>query len=263
MSYLNGATGYRKDLLATRSIIKKGNYAVIEPDGIVKNTIPGFTGCEITILASPKMGASFVDYLVGVEPKGGNTVGFGKPHEEVFFYVFEGTVKAWNEKESAQLTDGGYIFCPAGTQLHFENVGDTKARCFLYKRVYEPVEGFEAHTVVGNINEVEWGHYEGMEDVLVKDFLPAATNLGFDMNFHILAFKPGACHGYIETHVQEHGAYIYSGEGMYVLDTDWVPVKKGDYLFMSAYCPQAAYGVGRDEMFAYIYSKDCNRDIAL
>ena len=53
MSYLNGATGYRKDLLSTRSIIKKGNYAVIEPDGLVKNVIPGFEGCEITILASP------------------------------------------------------------------------------------------------------------------------------------------------------------------------------------------------------------------
>ena len=74
MSYLNGATGYRKDLLSTRSIIKKGNYAVIEPDGLVKNVIPGFEGCEITILASPKLGASFVDYLVGVEPGGGNNL---------------------------------------------------------------------------------------------------------------------------------------------------------------------------------------------
>ena len=30
-------------------------------------------------------------------------------------------------------------------------------------------------------------------------------------------------------------------------------------MFMSAYSLQAAYGVGR-EPFAYIYSKDCNRD---
>ena len=26
------------------------------------------------------------------------------------------------------------------------------------------------------------------------------------MNMHILSFAPGASHGYIETHVQEHGA---------------------------------------------------------
>ena len=102
-----------------------------------------------------------------------------------------------------------------------------------------------------------------MSDVLVKDFLPSASDPGFDMNFHILCFKAGASHGYIETHVQEHGAYIYSGSGVYNLDNEWIPVKKGDYLFMGAYCPQASYAVGRGEDFAYIYSKDCNRDVIL
>ena len=42
MSYLNGQTGYREDLLNTRSVVKMGSYAVIEPDGIVKNAIPGY-----------------------------------------------------------------------------------------------------------------------------------------------------------------------------------------------------------------------------
>ncbi len=38
-----------------------------------------------------------------------------------------------------------------------------------------------------------------------------------------------------ETHVQEHGAYILSGRGMYNLDNEWMPVDKGDYIFMGAY----------------------------
>ena len=38
---------------------------------------------------------------------------------------------------------------------------------------------------------------------------------------------------------------------------------KGDYVFMQAYCPQACYGVGKDEEVTYIYSKDCNRDVQL
>lgn len=63
-----------------------------------------------------------------------------------------------------------------------------------------------------------------MEDVILLDFLP--KELGFDMNMHILSFEPGASHGYIETHVQEHGAYILSGQGVYNLDNNWVPVKK-------------------------------------
>ena len=35
------------------------------------------------------------------------------------------------------------------------------------------------------------------------------------------------------------------------------------YMFLDAYCPQACYAVGREEDFAYIYSKDCNRDVQL
>jgi (S)-ureidoglycine aminohydrolase len=97
-----------------------------------------------------------------------------------------------------------------------------------------------------------------MKDVLLWDLLP--TDIGFDMNFHILSFEPGASHGYIETHVQEHGAYILSGQGMYNLDNNWMPVEKGDYIFMGAYVPQAAYAVGRGEPLRYLYSKDCNRD---
>lgn len=42
MSYLNQVTGYRGDLLLNRSVVKKGMYALLEPDGLVKNTIPGF-----------------------------------------------------------------------------------------------------------------------------------------------------------------------------------------------------------------------------
>lgn len=262
MSYLNNVTGYREGILENRSVVKR-NWAVIEPDGIVKNVIPGFEGCEITILGSPRLGATFADYLICAQPGGGCKDGWGKPGEELFINFFDGRVRLSDGETEQTFENGGYIYVPAGKKIHFENVGDTPAKGFMYKRLYEPLEGHEAHTVMGCADDIEWVEYEGMEDVLVKDFLPAAGDLGFDMNIHILAFKPGACHGYIETHYQEHGAYIYSGEGMYVLEDQWLPVKKGDYLYMGAYCPQAAYGIGRDEDFAYIYSKDCNRDVAL
>ena len=259
MSYLNNVTGYRSDLLANRSIVRKGNFAVIEPDGIVKNVIPGFENTDITILASKRLGATFNDYLVTVHADGKNELGFGKGQEEVLFYIIEGELTVTAD-QTYDLTSGGYVYCPPGTSLKFVNKSGKDVRGFLYKRVYEPVEGHTPYVVVGNMEEKPWMEYEGMKDVLVKDFLPSATDLAFDCNLHILSFKPGACHGYIETHYQEHGALCLSGEGMYVLDDMWVPVKKGDYIFMGAYCPQACYAVGRDEPFAYVYSKDCNRD---
>ena len=46
------------------------------------------------------------------------------------------------------------------------------------------------------------------------------------------------------------------------LDDEWIPLQKGDYVFMDSYVPQACYGVGTED-FIYIYSKDCNRDVEL
>jgi (S)-ureidoglycine aminohydrolase len=82
------------------------------------------------------------------------------------------------------------------------------------------------------------------------------------MNMHILSFEPGGCHPFVETHVQEHGAYILSGQGMYWMDDKWMGIKKDDFMWFGPYCPQCAYGVGT-EAFTYIYSKDCNRDVVL
>ncbi len=261
MSYLNNQTGYPKDLLRTRSVVKKNNYVIIEVDGIVKNSIPGYINCDISILGSPAMGASFADYICTVHPEGRNDK-IGGEGIESFLYVVEGKVSVANADKSADLEAGGYMYSPADKPLSFVNRSDRDARLYLYRRRYEALEGYAAYTVLGNINEVPWVKYEGMENCLIKDFLPSAKDFGFDMNMHILKFEPGASHGYIETHIQEHGMLFLSGKGMYRLDDEWIPLKKGDYVFMDAYCPQACYGVG-DEDFSYIYSKDCNRDVLL
>jgi len=261
VGYQNNVLGYRAGLLHSRSVIKAGRYAVLEPDGLVRNVIPGFENCDITILGSPKLGASFVDYLLTVHPEGGNLLGFGAAGEETLIYLIEGALSVGTGDQVHDLARGGFAYCPPGVKLFLHNRSGVAARAFLYKRRYVPLEGTTPYVVVGDTEAMPWTEYEGMKDVLVKDFLP--KDLAFDCNFHILSFKPGASHGYIETHVQEHGAYCLSGQGMYNLDNQWFPVQKGDYIFMGAYCPQACYAVGRDEDFAYVYSKDCNRDVAL
>lgn len=259
MGYFNNQTGYPQDILASRSIIKRDNFALIPPDGLVRNVIPGFENCDITILATPKLGASFVDYLVTLHDGGRNQQGFGGEQIETFVYVIEGNVIAAADYTEYSLTAGGYLYCPAGVMLRLNNDnGGRASQLFLYKRRYQPVDGFSAYVVSDNVNKLEQIHYEGMSDVILQDLLP--KEIGFDMNMHILSFRPGASHGYVETHVQEHGAYVLSGAGVYNLDNQWIPVKKGDYLFMAAYVPQAGYAVGQ-EVFSYIYSKDCNRDV--
>lgn len=262
MSYLNNQLGYREDILSTRSIVKKDNYVLLDPDGLVKNSIPGFENCDITILGSPAMGADFVDYLVTVH-EGGKHIGFGGEGIEVFLYVIDGELHVKNDDKEAHLFSGGYIFSPADKKIAFSLEGNVDTKVYLYKRRYDKLEGYETYTVVGNEKDLPWISYENMENCYIKNLLPATENFGFDMNMHILKFHLGASHGYIETHIQQHGMYFLSGKAMYRLDEDWVPVKKGDYIFMDAYCPQACYGVGKDEELIYIYSKDCNRDVSL
>lgn len=253
--------GYPKDLLSSRSIIKHGLYALIAPEGLVNNVVPGFENCIISILGSPKLGASFVDYIITMQEGGKNAAGFGGQDDvETFVYVIEGKVQAKADEQEFVLSDSGYLYCPPGTTMYLENIAEGDSRVFLYKQKYRPLEGKKPWVYSGHSNDIEYRDYDDMHNVHIKDLLP--TDIDFDMNFHILSFDPAACHPFIETHVQEHGAYLLSGEGMYNLDNEWIPVKKGDYIFMGPYVQQAGYAVGREPL-TYVYSKDCNRDAEL
>jgi len=251
---------YPTDVLSTRAVVKPGLYAIIPQAGLVHNVIPAIQNCRVSIVASPKMGASFVQYVVAAEPGACSTAPLaGEAGIESFLYVIEGTVQCCAAEKEYTLSAGGYIFSPADSGgIEFSCAGP--ARFLFYKQRYIPLADVTAYPYTGNVQQMPYLQYDGMENVFIKDLLP--KDLGFDMNMHILSFLPGACHGFVETHVQEHGAYILSGAGMYIMENTWMPIKKDDFMWFGPYVPQGAYGVGR-EPFAYIYSKDCNRDVML
>lgn len=253
--------GYPKGNLTSRAVVKPGIYTVIPPEGRVNNIIPNFQGCVTSILASPKYGASFVFYVSTVSP-GGKTVKTWCREEmiESFIYYMEGegdlAVKVGGEEKT--LKQGGYAYAPEGVGIDFENKGKGDIRVILYKQRYVPLEGHKAHIVWGNVNDIPEQIYDGMENVFLQDLLPT-TDLGFDMNFHILSFEPAGSHPFVETHVQEHGAYITSGQGVYMLGEDYVQVQKEDFIWFGPFTQQAVYATGRERL-SYIYSKDFNRD---
>ncbi len=251
--------GYPKDFLESRAVIKRGQYAVLPPEGRVINVIPGFEGFQTTILTSPKMGAQSVFYVSTVNPGAKTTIPFCGNGLEAFVYFMDGegvlTVKVGDE--DIELTQGGYVFTPEDKSVEFFNNSEETYRILLYKQKYIKIEGHKAEIVVGNVNSIEEREYDGMDNMFIKDLLP--THIGFDMNMHILSFKPAGCHPFIETHVQEHSAYIISGQGYYQLGDEWIQVKKDDFMWMAPFVQQGCYATGR-ERFTYIYSKDCNRD---
>ncbi|MDR1649277.1 MAG: (S)-ureidoglycine aminohydrolase [Synergistaceae bacterium] len=258
--------GYPKGNLVSRAIVKPGVYTVIPPEGRVLNVLPHFEGFSTTILASPKYGASFVFYVSSLEP-GAKTAKTwcGEEGIESFVYFMDEekpgggklTVRVGGEEKT--LSRGGYAYAPAGTGMDLSNSG-SKIRVLLYKQRYIPIEGAQARTVWGNVNDIQERIYDDMANVFIQDLLP--MDLGFDMNFHILSFEPAGSHPFIETHVQEHGAYILSGQGVYMLEEDYVQVQKEDFIWFGPFAKQAVYATGRERL-SYIYSKDFNRDVQL
>lgn len=252
---------YPKDLLSSRAVVKPGLWAVIPQEGLVNNVIPNIVGGKVSILCSPKLGASFTQYVIRGGEGCGTTEPFGtESHVECFIYVVEGEAELSVGDRKETYGPGGYAFAPAGEGISFHVVGG-EAKLLLYKQVFVPYKDLKPHVVMGNINDVPFRIFDDMENVYIKDFLPT-DDLAYDMNMHILSFEPGGCHPFVETHVQEHGAYILSGEGMYLMDETWLGIKKDDFMWFGPFCPQCSYGVGR-EPFAYVYSKDCNRDVVM
>ena len=129
-------------------------YAIITPDGLVKNNIYGYENCDISILSSPKLGASFVDYIITVHKAGKNIKGIGNETDEVFLFVISGSLKVYNNDEETILETGGFFYSRAGQKLYFENISEVSAKILLYKRKYKRLENFEPKTIYGNIENI-------------------------------------------------------------------------------------------------------------
>lgn len=255
--------GYPEGLLKTRAVIRPGEYAVIPPEGRVNNVIPGIENCRMTILASPKLGASFVQYIGTAQPGGGTSAPFAaEAGIESFIFVMDetGSLDVTVDGRTVILAPGGYAYAVPGGGLQFCNTGDAPVRFLLYKQRYIPCGDLQPECVVGNVNDIPERIYDDMANVFVRDLLP--TDIRFDMNMHTLSFEPAGCHPFVETHVQEHGAYLLEGEGIYLLGQDWIQVQQEDFIFFGPFVQQAVYATGRGRL-TYIYSKDCNRDVEL
>ncbi len=121
---------YPQGFLETRAVINHGQYTVIPPEGRVINSIPGFEGCKLTIIASPKHGASFVQYVGTVEPGGKTTTPFiDDPDVESFLYVMDGggSLTVTVKDQTEELTAGGYVFAPPEDSISFEKPPQTQS----------------------------------------------------------------------------------------------------------------------------------------
>jgi (S)-ureidoglycine aminohydrolase len=86
--------------------------------------------------------------------------------------------------------------------------------------------------------------------------MPDASPYDFAVN--TMTYDPGASLSMVEIHVMEHGLLLLEGGGIYRLGDSWYPVQAGDFIWMSAYCPQWFGALGKKPAKYLIY-KDWRR----
>jgi (S)-ureidoglycine aminohydrolase len=237
----------------TRSVVKQ-NHAVVSPDGYINSTVPGWTACTVNVIISEAMGAGLCQTLVTFG-NGGELKGYTKA-SQIFFYFVEGSCSAAVSGETKDLKKGQFVYVPVGKDYHFNNP-QPGTQVLTFHKDYEHLEGYHVPDVFfGDAASVPAPEYLGDPALRLQVLLP--DDLAFDMAVNIFTYDPGGHLPMVETHIMEHGLLYLQGQGVYMLDHQWYPVKKGDSIWMAPYCQQWFTAMGK-EPAVYIYYKNVNR----
>jgi (S)-ureidoglycine aminohydrolase len=239
-------------------------YAVIPAavmTDIVTSFLPLWENTRAWIIARPLSGfaETFAQLIVEVAPGGGTTEPEPEPNAEGVVFVVSGTLTVTLEGQAFELAPGGYAFIAPGSDWQLSNKTKQTATFHWVRKEYEPVKGIEAP------QSFVTSDAEGTRISMPKTDGKWATtrfvepnDLRHDMHVNIVTFEPGGVIPFSETHVMEHGLYVLQGRAKYLLNTDWVDVGPGDFMWLRAFCPQACEAIG-DEPFRYLLYKDVNR----
>ena len=243
-------------------------YAVI-PKGtmrdIVTSFLPFWEDTRLWVLSRPLSGfaETFSQYIMEVAPGGGSDRPETDPGAEAVIFVVEGAGTLTIDGTAHALEPGSYAFLPPATDWTLRNTGDALLKFHWIRKAYEPVEGLPApEAFVTNEKDITPAAMPGTDGKWATSRFVDQTDLRHDMHVTIVTFEPGGVIPFAETHVMEHGLYVLEGKAVYRLNTDWVEVEAGDYMWLRAFCPQACYAGGPGR-FRYLLYKDVNRHMPL
>jgi (S)-ureidoglycine aminohydrolase len=238
-----------------RAITKPGSYSILPRANRVLSTLPGFSGVSAQVMATPQLGARFVEHELLVQAGGGTEKPIDQEFEQ-FLYVLEGEISLSYQAKQHSLVKGGYAWLPPHSAFCFKNKKEATSRIVWLRRKYFPVEGVKVpDPIIANEKDVK----AFPEDTYMEQHLIPYENPAFDMAFNLLNFDPGVYFGFVESHIMEHGLYMLTGRGIYWLNGDYHEVRQDDFIYMAPYCPQFFYATGW-ELSRYLIYKDVNRD---
>lgn len=235
--------------------------AAVQRD-IVTSFLPGWEGTRAWVLARPLSGfaETFAQYALEVQPGGGSDAPEPEPGAEGVIFVAGGTGLLHVADAAHELTPGSYAYLPPSAPWFLR--ATSLLRLHWIRRRYVPARGLpfpKAFVTSDRATPVSW---MPDTDLWGTTRFVDPSDLAHDMHVNIVTFRPGGRIPFAETHVMEHGLYVLEGTARYLLNTDWVEVGPGDFMWLRAFCPQACIATG-DGLFRYLLYKDVNRHPSL
>ncbi|KMW56794.1 Ureidoglycine aminohydrolase [Candidatus Rhodobacter oscarellae] len=232
---------------------------------IVTSFLPGWHNARAWILARPMSGfaETFAQYALEIDPEGGSDSPEPDQDAQAVLFVAHGTVQLSIGSERHDLRPGSFAYIPARAPWTLWNTGAEPAGVHWVRKRYQPVDGITPpDALVTHDEDVPAVPMPDCDGVWATQRFLDPLNLAHDCHVNIVTFQPGGRIPFAETHVMEHGLYVLSGTARYLLNTDWVEVGAGDFMWLRAFCPQACVATG-DAPFRYLLYKDVNRHPAL
>ena len=232
------------------------------PDTFVRTPLPGLSGGLAIVHAAPAMGAGFA--MMTLEMESGGTLLRGPAQRLI--YVLEGQLQLRGSRTPRPhaLRPGSFAYVPLDQSYRLEAV--SAARLIVIDKAYAPLETGDIESsgadtpdfftdIEDNIASLP---LDGEEDVQVRSLLPAS--FAFDFAVNTMTFAPGAALAQTEMHYMEHGLLMLEGGGICRLGDAWYPVQAGDFIWISAFCPQWFGALGKQPA-KYLVYKDLNRHV--
>ncbi len=235
----------------TRSSLKP-DHLLQTPDTFVRTPLPGAVGVEFVVHAGPQLGARFTQMTA--EFATGGTL--GPTSAQRFIYVLEGELELTTEGRKHLLETSGFAYLPQSAG-HTVRALD-RSLAVIIEKPYQRLSGVAQlqEIVIGKEWEITAVPLMGDEALRVRPLMPDGPAYDFAVN--TMTYDPGAALSMVEIHVMEHGLLMLEGGGIYRLGDAWYPVEAGDFIWMSAYCPQWFGALGKKPAKYLIY-KDWRR----
>ena len=231
-----------------------GDHVVITPANRYRSRIAHLPEAEAFKLVSPRLQpAAFAQTLLRVS--GDPVVSERWPDDpQHFVYVLAGETTWQLDREMSNLGPGGFFYAPPGIPVRLAAAHDAEILHIARRRVSDA--RLAPALLVGHRAD-RHGEPAGVPGLERTELLPA-SDPAFDFAIAIMSFEPHAALGQVEIHDEEHGLYMLSGDGRYLLGDSALDVRAGDFIYMAPYCPQSF--VAGDGGASYLLYKDAWRE---